>query len=110
MNVSKDLVAASAPLIVLSILMNNDSYGYEIIKQVEQLSSSRWQWSEGMLYPILHRLEKSGWIESYWQSGAGNRRRKYYRVLDAGRRSFDELCVQWDFVATMIDRIRPQEG
>ena len=60
MPVSKDLVAASATPLILSILAEGDSYGYAIIKRVRELSGGQMEWTDGMLYPVLHRLEKQG--------------------------------------------------
>jgi hypothetical protein len=57
MPLSKDLVAASSIPLILSILQRGDSYGYAIIQQVRELSDGEMQWADGMLYPILHRLE-----------------------------------------------------
>ncbi len=67
MELSKDLVAASATPLVLSILKEGDSYGYAIIKRVKDLSDEEMTWTDGMLYPVLHRLEKQGYIRSYWK-------------------------------------------
>ena len=80
MNISKDLVAASATPLILSILKEQESYGYAIIKRVKELSGDELQWTEGMLYPVLHRLEKQNWIESYWEESETGRQRKYYRT------------------------------
>ena len=63
--ITKDFIAASATPLILSILRRGDSYGYEIIRQVRDLSDGELQWEDGMLYPILHRLEKRSLIESY---------------------------------------------
>ena len=60
MDIGKDLVAASATPLVLSILSEGESYGYAIIKRVDELSGGELQWTDGMLYPVLHRLERNG--------------------------------------------------
>ena len=72
MNISKDLVAASAAPLVLAILAEGDSYGYAIIKRVGELSGGRLRWTDGMLYPVLHRLERLGYVEASW-THRGNR-------------------------------------
>jgi PadR family transcriptional regulator, regulatory protein PadR len=56
--ISKELVGASAVPIILSILDKNESYGYEIMQKVKELSKTRIEWKEGSLYPVLHKLEK----------------------------------------------------
>jgi len=78
MSLSKDLVAASAEPLVLSILARKESYGYALIKEVLALSGGKVTWTEGMLYPVLHRLEKNGFITSSWKTSEIGRKRKYY--------------------------------
>ena len=68
---TKDLVAASSKPLLLSILAGGESYGYEIIQKVRELSGGRIEWSDGMLYPVLHRLERDGLIESDIKSAEG---------------------------------------
>ena len=84
MKVAKDLVAASATPMVLGILAEEASYGYAILRRINELSGGELDWTEGLLYPLLHRLERVGHVESSWQSVAGERRRKYYRITDQG--------------------------
>ena len=78
MTMSKDLIAASATPLILSILSHGDGYGYDIIQKVHTLSDGEMQWADGMLYPILHRLEKKELVESYWGTAESGRKRKYY--------------------------------
>jgi PadR family transcriptional regulator PadR len=77
MTLSKDLIAATAEPLVLSILSRKESYGYALIKDVFALSANKVQWTEGMLYPVLHRLEEQGFIKSVWKESETGRRRKY---------------------------------
>ena len=85
MDLSKDLVAASATPLVLAILAEGDSYGYAIIKRVAELSGGHLQWTDGMLYPVLHRLERQGLVAAKWSASETGRRRKYYRITKEGR-------------------------
>lgn len=94
-DINKELTAASATPLTLSILAAGDSYGYAIIKRVKELSRGSVEWTEGMLYPVLHRLERQELIESYWQGESGERRRKYYRITDEGRATLAALMEQW---------------
>ncbi|MFF3853849.1 PadR family transcriptional regulator [Micromonospora sp. NPDC002575] len=103
MHITKDLVAASATPLVLGILAEGESYGYAILKQVNELSGGRLEWTEGLLYPLLHRLERLGHVESYWQTPSGGRRRKYYRITDQGRAELVEQHRQW---AAVVDALR----
>lgn len=98
MEISKDLMAASSTPIVLAILAEGDSYGYAIIKRVLELSGGRIAWSDGMLYPVLHRLERLGHIEARWEVAGTGRRRKYYRITPGGREQLDEERRQWQAV------------
>src|SRR5258706_15920663 len=75
---AKDLVAASSKPLLLSILAGGESYGYEIIQKVRELSGGQIEWSDGMLYPVLHRLERDGLIDSEWKEAGTGRQRKYY--------------------------------
>jgi PadR family transcriptional regulator, regulatory protein PadR len=104
MNVSKDLVAASATPMILAILKENDSYGYSIIKSVKELSDNKLVWTEGMLYPVLHRLEEQELIESYWKSSETGRKRKYYRINEAGLKELELQKKQWDMVHSALSK------
>jgi PadR family transcriptional regulator, regulatory protein PadR len=104
MPLSKDLVAASATPIVLGILRRGDSYGYEIIRQVRESSGGALEWADGMLYPILHRIEKQGWVEAYWGRSETGRRRKYYRLLEAGRAELERQRQVWSETYTLVQR------
>jgi PadR family transcriptional regulator PadR len=95
MDVSKDLVAASATPLVLAILAEGDSYGYAIIKRVAELSGGHLQWTDGMLYPVLHRLERQGHIAARWATSENGRRRKYYRITKDGREQLAAERRQW---------------
>jgi PadR family transcriptional regulator PadR len=95
MSLGKDLVAASATPLVLAILSEGESYGYAIIKRVDELSGGRMQWTDGMLYPVLHRLERAGYVESSWGRSGSGRRRKYYRLTDRGEAELAEQRRQW---------------
>ena len=98
----KDLVAASATPIILSILSRGDSYGYAIIEEVRSISGGRMQWADGMLYPILHRLETKGLISSYSQRADNGRNRKYYKLERNGRRELTRLRRHWDDLHKVI--------
>ena len=98
MELGKDLVAASATPLVLAILAEGDSYGYAIIKRVTELSGGHLQWTDGMLYPVLHWMERERMIESEWREAAGERRRKYYRITKDGRVQLEAQRKQWQVV------------
>jgi DNA-binding PadR family transcriptional regulator len=105
MSINKDLVAASSTPLVLAILVGGDSYGYAILKRVRELSGGELEWTDGMLYPVLHRLERSGLIESRWENAESGRRRKYYRVTGAGRKQLADERRQWRTVDRALEKI-----
>ena len=105
MSLSKDLVAASATPIILSILSRGDSYGYAIIDEVRQVSGGELQWADGMLYPILHRLEKKQWVSAYYQQADNGRRRKYYRISRAGETALARFRQQWSSLSRIIETL-----
>ncbi len=102
MNISKDLIAASASPLLLGILKEQDNYGYEIIKRIKELSNNELVWTEGMLYPVLHRLEEQGLIGSYWKTSQSGRKRKYYQIKEAGIEELKNLTKQWEIVHSAI--------
>ncbi len=102
MEINKDLMAASSTPIVLAILAEGDSYGYAILQRVRELSGGRMQWTDGMLYPVLHRLERLEHIEARWEVAESGRRRKYYRITRAGRAHLAEHRKQWDAVNSTL--------
>jgi DNA-binding PadR family transcriptional regulator len=98
MAINKDLVAASSTPIVLAILAEGDSYGYAILQRVRELSGGRMEWTDGMLYPVLHRLDRLGHVEARWEVAESGRRRKYYRITSEGRAHLAEERRQWQAV------------
>jgi DNA-binding PadR family transcriptional regulator len=105
-NIDKDLVAASATPLVLAILSEGESYGYAIIKRVAELSGGELQWTDGMLYPLLHRLERNDLVEAFWGQSESGRRRKYYRLTRAGEEHLDRQRRQWQVVDQAMRGIR----
>jgi PadR family transcriptional regulator PadR len=96
--IGKDLVAASAIPLVLSILDEGESYGYAILKRIDALSGGELEWTDGMLYPLLHRLDRLGYVEARCDS-RGGRRRRYFRITPAGQEALSEHRRQWEVVS-----------
>ena len=107
MNISKDLVAASAAPLVLAILCAGESYGYAILKRVRDLSGGELQWTDGMLYPVLHRLERLGDVEATWGTAENGRRRRYYRITGQGRSRIETQRQEWQVVDAALRGIWP---
>ena len=106
MEIGKDLVAASATPLVLAILSEGESYGYAIIKRVGELSGGELRWTDGMLYPLLHRLERKGYVRAVWGRSETGRRRKYYRLTGAGAEQLARQRRQWRVIDTTLRGIR----
>lgn len=100
--IDKDLVAASATPLVLGILEDGDLHGYAIIKRVGELSGGDLQWTEGMLYPLLHRLEHLGYLRATWGLSEAGRRRKQYSITEEGRGALAQRQKQWAIVADAL--------
>ncbi|WP_106814989.1 PadR family transcriptional regulator [Microbacterium timonense] len=105
MKIGKDLVAAAATPLVLGILAEGESYGYAILQRVGELSGGELEWSDGMLYPLLHRLERLGHVESSWGVSSGGRPRKHYRLSSTGRAAFAEQRRQWSVVSRALQQV-----
>ncbi len=103
--ISKDMVAASARPLVLSILARGESYGYAVLQSVRVLSDGEIVWTDGMLYPVLHRLERDGLVRSDWRQAESGRRRKYYSLTPAGERALGEEKRQWLTVHAALERL-----
>lgn len=98
MDMGKDLVAASTTPLVLGILADGESYGYAIIRRVAELSGGHLQWTDGMLYPLLHRLERHGYVAAKWDASESGRKRKYYRITKEGQKELAAQRKQWEAV------------
>lgn len=116
MHIDKDLTAASSTPLVLAILADGDSYGYAILKRVRELSYGEMEWTDGMLYPLLHRLERLGLVTSEWRTSAEGRDRKYYSITDDGRSALADRRRQWATVTRALSEAwhpfeaRPADG
>ncbi len=98
----KELVAASAEPLILSLLSRSESYGYAIIQDLKARSQEDIQWTDGMLYPVLHRMENNGWIKSRWVEMENGRKRKYYSIKKDGKHALDEQREQWMKVHSVL--------
>ncbi len=93
--ISRELKAASSKPMILSILSHGESYGYQIIQNIEKLSGGEWEWSEAMLYPVLHRMNSDGLIQSRWEVMDNGRKRKYYNLTEKGEKALAKEKKEW---------------
>ena len=107
MHVDKDLIAASATPLVLAILAEGESYGYAILKRVRALSAGEIEWTDGMLYPLLHRLDRLAYVTTDWRTPPEGRRRRYYTITHEGRAALAEQQRQWAAVTRALNGVWP---
>jgi PadR family transcriptional regulator, regulatory protein PadR len=105
MAVNKELMKGSTGTLILTLLSRKQMYGYEIIKELELLSSGLFEMREGTLYPILHALEEAGHITSNWVGEEGSRQRKYYVATKSGKALLKEKRDEWISFKMAVDKV-----
>lgn len=103
--ISKELIGASSIPIILSILSESESYGYEIIQKVKAISNGKIEYGDGTLYPVLHKLEKKELIESYWRTPESGRKRKYYTISNKGKKELVSQKKNWITINQIISNL-----
>jgi len=103
--IDKELIKGCIPLMVLHLFKESDLYGYQIIKNLELLSNGAFIFKDGTLYPILHSLEKEGYITSYWQDSTTGRKRKYYRITEYGLGKLGERFKEWQYFTESVNLV-----
>src|SRR3954451_4037062 len=106
---AKELVAASTEPLILSLLSKGESYGYALIQEVKQLSEDKIEWTDGMLYPVLHRMEARGWIKSRWGTSENGRKRKYYSLKKDGKKAMEKHHEQWSIVHAVLAGLKKEQ-
>jgi len=105
MKISKELAKGSTGMLVLSVLAEEEMYGYRIIQVISARSEEVFCMNEGTLYPILHALEKEGMLESYMAESEVGRKRKYYRITPVGMMFLKEKKVEWRTFSAAVDKV-----
>ena len=105
----KELVAASAEPLILSLLQRGESYGYAIIQEIRTRSNEQLQWTDGMLYPVLHRMEHKGLIKSRWGKSETGRKRKYYFLKPNGKKALEKHSEQWNVINSVLSSLRKEQ-
>lgn len=100
----KELMKGSIEILLLSLLTEQDSYGYEMTKKLRVLSDEAYQMNEGTLYPALKRLENKECVTSYWQEMEVGARRKYYAITEIGRAELKRKLRSWKQISALIER------
>ena len=96
--------ASTVPL-VLAILADGESYGYAIIQRVRELSDGEMEWTDGMLYPVLHWLEDHELVRSKWVDSPTGRKRKYYHLKTEGKQALKKQQEQWTLVNSVLNQL-----
>jgi DNA-binding PadR family transcriptional regulator len=107
--ITKELVAASTEPLILSLLADGESYGYALIQEVKRLSGDKIAWTDGMLYPVLHRMERGGLIKSRWGESQTGRKRKYYSLKKDGKTAMARHHEQWSLVHGVLSGLRKEQ-
>src|SRR5437667_6132902 len=102
---AKELVAASTEPLILALLSKGESYGYALIQEIKRLSGDKLEWTDGMLYPVLHRMEDHGWIKSRWAEVENGRKRKYYSIKKDGQQALAEKRAQWTTISSVLTHL-----
>lgn len=106
----KNLIGGSTILMLLALLEEKDCYGYEIIRELKERSQNVFQFKEGTLYPVLHRMENQGYVKSYRAKAESGKERKYYRITAAGKAQLAEEKKQWEVFSTSVERVIGARG
>jgi PadR family transcriptional regulator, regulatory protein PadR len=102
--ISSDVIRGYNDTIILYLLIDNDSYGYEISKKIKELSDAKYIIKETTLYSAFNRLEKNGYIESYFKDETFGKRRTYYKITEAGINYYKEKCIEWEITKEVINK------
>ena len=105
----KELVAASAEPLILALLSHGESYGYAIIQEIKARSEGHLRWTDGMLYPVLHRMERNGLIKSRWAKAENGRKRKYYSIKEDGKKAHKQHHEHWTLVHSLLAGLRKEQ-
>lgn len=103
-NISSDVIRGYNDTIILYLLMDEPSYGYEISKQIKNISDEKYIIKETTLYSAFTRMEKNGYVESFSSEENGGKRRTYYRITDSGKEYYKEKCEEWHITKEVIEK------
>lgn len=105
-SISKEIIGAFAVPIILSVLQQGDSYGYEIVQRIKEYSNEEITWKEASIYPVLKKLETNGLIKSYWKLVENERPRKYYTILSDGVKQLEYNMHEWNTIQSLFEKLK----
>lgn len=104
-SISKELIGAASIPLILAVLKRGDSYGYEIVQEVKELTSEKINWKEASIYPVLKKMESNGMIKSYWKVEKNQRPRKYYTILSDGKKQLEKNVDEWQMIHSVLEKL-----
>ena len=110
MGISSDVIRGYNDTIILYLLQREPSYGYEISKQIRQMTDEKYLIKETTLYSAFSRMEKNGYIESYSQTADNGKKRTYYRITDNGRNYYKDKCDEWELTMEVVGKFIRKDG
>ncbi|MCM1027731.1 MAG: PadR family transcriptional regulator [Roseburia sp.] len=105
MSITSDIIRGHTEAIILAHLLERDSYGYQINKDIMKKTNNQYELKEATLYSAFRRLEQAGYIRTYWGDEAVGARRRYYSITEEGRKAYDSYKRDWEEAKDMIDRL-----
>ena len=105
MKFEKSLLSGSTPMLILALLKDSDKYGYEMIEELAKRSDDTFQLKEGTLYPLLHALEKEGFVSSYTKNAPSGRERKYYQLTRSGMEQLEYKEKEWTLFSEKVNAV-----
>ena len=102
--ISSDVLRGYIDLMILRVLKDGDSYGYEISKKITEISHNSYTMKETTLYSAFTRLEKLDYLRSYPGTVSGGRERTYYHLTAAGREHYRQKCAEWELTKGLIEK------
>ena len=101
--ISSDVIRGYNDTMILFILMDAPSYGYEISKKIRALSEEKYIIKETTLYSAFTRMEKNGYVESYSQNADNGKKRTYYKITESGKNYYHEKCLEWNLTKEVVE-------
>lgn len=108
--ISSDVIRGYNDTMILYLLLSEPSYGYELSKRIKELSEEKYVIKETTLYSAFTRMEKNGYIESFYDDDMSNgKRRTYYRITELGKSYYREKCEEWKLTKEVVERFIQEE-
>lgn len=108
--ISSDVIRGYNDTMILFLLLEQNSYGYEISKNIREMSEGKYVMKETTLYSAFTRLEKNGFILSYYGNETFGKRRTYYQITPAGRAYYEEKCAEWRLTQEVVEKFIKESG